>query len=265
MGIKATVELDPNAMQDWKDGIVKKLTTGVKGLLRGAGAELMAGTATITGPNTVEVKLADGTTETVQATKAIVVATGATTIEIPTFKFDGTQVIGAKEAVSLRQIPKRLSSSAAGSSASSSGMVYQKFGSKLTVVEALPQILTGIDADCAKVVERKIVKRGGTIHTNAKAIGYEKQADGSLRVNIDLQRQDGDHRVRRRARRRGHAPALQGPRPRAGGRHHRQARLHPHRPPRPHQRPFDLRDRRRERPAAARAQGHEGGRGRSPR
>ncbi len=185
-GIKATVELDPNAMQDWKDGIVKKLTTGVKSLLRTNGAELMAGTATITGPNTVEVKLPDGTVETVHATKAIVVATGSTTIEIPTFKFDGTQIIGAKEAVSLRSIPKRLLVIGGGIIGLELGMVYQKFGSKLTVVEALPDILTGVDPDCAKVVERRLIKLGATIHKKAKALGYEKQADGSIAVKIDL-------------------------------------------------------------------------------
>ncbi|MFO0756569.1 MAG: dihydrolipoyl dehydrogenase [Byssovorax sp.] len=185
-GIKATVELDPNAMQDWKNGIVKKLTTGVRGLLRGAGAELMAGTATIKSANTVEVKLADGTVETVQATKGIVIATGSTTIEIPTFKFDGSQIIGAKEAVSLRQIPKRLLVIGGGVIGLELGMVYQKLGSKLTVVEALPQLLTGVDADCVKVVERKITKAGGAVFTNAKALGYEKQADGSIKVNIEV-------------------------------------------------------------------------------
>ena len=40
--------------------------------------------------------------------KALVIATGSSTIEIPTFKFDGKQVIGAKEGVSLKEVPKRL-------------------------------------------------------------------------------------------------------------------------------------------------------------
>src|SRR6185436_20162088 len=117
-----------------------------------------------------------------EASKGIVLATGASTIEIPTFKFDGKQIIGAKEAVSLRQIPKRLLVIGGGIIGLELGMVYQKFGAALTVVEALPDILTGVDADCAKVVERKIVKHGGVIHKKAKALGYEKQADGSLGV-----------------------------------------------------------------------------------
>jgi dihydrolipoamide dehydrogenase len=187
MGIKVSgVEIDPNQMQDWKEGIVKKLTGGVRQLLRANGAELMAGTATITGPKTVSVQTAEGTTETFEATKGIVIATGASTIELPTFKFDPPRVIGAKEAVSLREIPKRLLVIGGGIIGLELGMVYQKLGAQLTVVEALPQILTGVDAECAKIVERRIVKHGGTIFVNAKALGYEKQADGSLAVRIEV-------------------------------------------------------------------------------
>ncbi len=187
MGIKASgVEIDPNALQDWKDGIVKRLTGGVRSLLKMNGAELLAGTATVVSPTEVEVKLADGTVERIQATKGIVLATGSSTIEIPTFKFDGKQVIGAREAVSLREIPKRLLVIGGGVIGLELGMVYQKLGSTLTVVEALPDLLTGIDPECTKVVERRILKRGGAIHKNAKALGYEKQADGSLAVRIDV-------------------------------------------------------------------------------
>ena len=188
MGLKVTgVEVDPDQMQDWKEGIVKRLTGGVRSLLKGNGADLMVGTATITGPKHVEVKLPDGSIEKIEATKGIVIATGASTIEIPTFKFDNKQIIGAKEAVSLRQIPKRLVVIGGGVIGLELGMVYQAFGSELTVVEALPDLLTGVDPDCTKIVERRIVKRGGTIHKKAKALGYERQADGSLAVKIDVE------------------------------------------------------------------------------
>jgi dihydrolipoamide dehydrogenase len=187
MGIKVQgLELDPNAMQNWKEGIVKRLTTGVRGLLKAAGSELMEGTATVTGPNTVSVARADGTTETIEA-KAIVIATGSSTIEIPSFKFDGKQIIGAKEAVSLREIPKRLLVIGGGIIGLELGMVYQKFGSALTVVEALPQLLTGVDEECTKIVERRIVKHKGTVIKNAKAVGYEKQKDGSLAVKVEVE------------------------------------------------------------------------------
>jgi dihydrolipoamide dehydrogenase len=188
MGIKVDgVSVDPNQMQDWKEGIVKRLTGGVRTLLKGNGADLLVGTATIVGPKRVEVKLPDGSVEEIEATKGIVVATGSSTIEIPTFKFDGETIIGAKEAVSLRRIPKRMLVIGGGIIGLELGMVYQAFGSELTVVEALPDLLTGTDPDCAKLVERKILKRGGTIYKGAKALGAEKQSDGSVGVKIQVE------------------------------------------------------------------------------
>jgi dihydrolipoamide dehydrogenase len=149
------------------------------------------GTARVTGPRTVEVKNAEGGVETITATKAVVVATGSSTIEIPTFKFDGKQIIGAKEAVSLKEVPKRLLVIGGGVIGLELGTVYQKFGSELTVVEATNSLLPGTDPELTAVVEKKLVKHGAKIFKNAKAMGYEKAADGSLQVKVDLG--DGKH------------------------------------------------------------------------
>src|SRR6478735_10368338 len=152
MGLFAEkVRVDVAKMQEWKAGIVKKLTTGVRGLLKGNGAEVIYGTARVTGKNTVEVKTNEGTVETIQATKGIVVASGSSTIEIPSFKFDGKQIIGAREAVSLPEVPKRLLVIGGGIIGLELGGVYQRLGSELTVVEALPQLLTGIEPELTAV------------------------------------------------------------------------------------------------------------------
>ncbi len=186
MGILADgVRVDPNKMQDWKDGIVKKLTGGIRGLFKGNGVDLVVGEARVTGPRTVEVKTREGGTETLEATKAIVVATGSSTIEIPSFKFDGKQIIGAREAVSLRDVPKRLLVIGGGVIGLELGMVYQKFGSELTVVEATASLLPGVDPDCTAVVEKKLLKLGGKVFKNAKAMGYEKSGAG-VAVKVDL-------------------------------------------------------------------------------
>lgn len=187
MGVLAdNVRVDVPKMQEWKGGIVKRLTTGVRGLFKGNGVELVMGEARVTGPRTVEVKTKEGGTETIEATKAIVIATGSSTIEIPTFKFDGKQIIGAKEAVSLQSVPKRLLVIGGGVIGLELGMVYQKFGSELTVVEATASLLPGVDPECTAVVEKRLVKHGAKIFKNAKAMGYEKGSDGSLAVKVDL-------------------------------------------------------------------------------
>jgi dihydrolipoamide dehydrogenase len=180
------LKLDVNKMQGWKDGIVKKLTGGVRTLLRGNGAELVYGEAKVVGPNKVEIKNRDGGTEIVEATKGIVIATGSSTIEIPGFKFDGKQIIGAKEGVSLKEVPKRLLVIGGGVIGLELGGVYQRFGAELTVVEATASLLPGIDPDCTAVVEKAFVKRGAKILKNTKALGCEKNKDGSLAVKVDL-------------------------------------------------------------------------------
>jgi dihydrolipoamide dehydrogenase len=186
MGIFADgVRVDVQRMQDWKNGIVKKLTAGIRGLFKGNGVELVMGTARVVGPKTVEVKTSEGGVETLEATKAIVIATGSSTIEIPSFKFDGKQVIGAREGVSLTHVPKRLVVIGGGVIGLELGMVYQKLGSELTVVEATPGLLPGVDPECTAVVEKKIVKSGGKVLKSTKALGYEKNADGTLAVRVD--------------------------------------------------------------------------------
>ncbi|MCC6648048.1 MAG: dihydrolipoyl dehydrogenase [Polyangiaceae bacterium] len=187
IGVKASgVEVDPVQLQSWKDGIVKKLTGGVRGLLRANGAELVVGRGVLVAPNKVEVTAKDGSKEIYEATKAVVVATGSSTIEIPSFKFDGKQIIGAKEAVSLREIPKRLLVIGGGVIGMELGMVYQKFGASLTVVEAMGQLLPGVDPEAATVVEKRVTKHGGRVLKNAKALGYDRLPSGALAVKVDL-------------------------------------------------------------------------------
>ena len=185
-GIKVgQVDLDVPAMQVWKDGIVQRLNKGVRQLLGSAKADYLEGTAKLVARDTVLVTKSDGSTVEVKAAKGIVLATGATTIELPGFKFDGKQIIGAKEAVSLQQVPKRMLVIGGGVIGLELGTVYQKLGSELYVAEALPHLLTGIDQDCVKLVERRLSKRGAKIFKNAFAKGFEKNPDGSLTVLVD--------------------------------------------------------------------------------
>ena len=185
MGLKVTgAHVDVPAMQDWKNGIVNKLTGGIRQLFKANGVTLVQGNAKVVSAHSVSVASSDGSNEILDATKAIVIATGATTIEIPSLPMDGKQIIGAREAVSLPEVPKRLCVIGGGVIGLELGTVYQKLGAELTVVEALPQLLTGVEPDCTQVVERKLKKSGAKILKNAKAEGYERLADGSIRLRV---------------------------------------------------------------------------------
>jgi len=170
MGITTgTVKVDVEKMQAWKDGIVKKQTSGVESLIKSNKGESMFGSAKIKSPTTVEVTKPDGKVETYEAKKGIVVATGATPIAIPGFDVDGKVVITAREAVSLKKVPSAMVVIGGGVIALELGMVYQKLGAKVTVVEMLDQLLPSEDPDLVKVVEKRFTTRGGEVLTKAKA------------------------------------------------------------------------------------------------
>ena len=178
------VSVDTDRMQDWKNGIVKKLTGGVRQLLKGNGADVIDGRGKVLNANTVEVKTKSGEVQRLTAKKGVVIATGSATIQVPGFEFDGQRVIGAREAVSLRQIPKRLVVIGGGVIGLELGMVYQSFGAELTVVELTPGLLPGTDVDCVRVVEKTITKRGGIIYKGTRAERYELASSGALAVTI---------------------------------------------------------------------------------
>src|SRR5687768_15309788 len=164
-----SVSVDVDKMQDWKAGIVKKLTGGVRSLIKSNGGAAIEGRGKLIDAQTLEVQGTDGSKRRLRAKKGIVVATGSATIQIPGFDFDGMRVIGAREAVSLRRIPRRLVVIGGGVIGLELGMVYQSFGAELTVIELMPTLLPNVDPDCVKVVERVLTKRGAKVFKSAKA------------------------------------------------------------------------------------------------
>ncbi len=187
-GIKfGSVELDVARMQSWKDGIVTKLTGGVRQLLKANGATLVEGHGKLVARDTIEVTRADGTVTRLAASRGIVLATGSETIQVSSLPFDGVRVIGARQAVSLREIPRRLCVVGGGVIGLELGSVYQAFGSELSVVELTPSLLPGIDSDAVRVVERNLAKRGAKIYKQARAEGVTPQTDGSLKVTLSLE------------------------------------------------------------------------------
>jgi dihydrolipoamide dehydrogenase len=177
-GMSVSVNVDVPRMQEWKGGVVKKMVGGVRGLLKTNKVDIIEGRGKLVGKDKIEVALKSGGTQIVTAKKGIVVATGSATIQVPGFEFDGERIIGAREAVSLKKIPKRLVVIGGGVIGLELGMVYQSFGAQLTVVELTPSLLPGVDPDCTKIVEKTITKRGGVILKGARAERWEKTADG---------------------------------------------------------------------------------------
>jgi dihydrolipoamide dehydrogenase len=175
--------VDIGKLREFKDKVVKKLVGGVAQLEKGNGVEVVKGTATFVAPNAVEV-LENGQVTRLEAT-AFIVATGARPIEIPGFKHDGKDVWTAEHAVDLPELPGRLVVIGGGVIGMELGTVYAKLGSKVTFLEALPTILTGVDPEAVRLVQKGLRQRGVVVHVNAKATGYEKKG-GELLVKAEV-------------------------------------------------------------------------------
>jgi dihydrolipoamide dehydrogenase len=180
-----TPTIDLAAMQKWKETVVNKLTSGVKTLFKANKATFVEGAATIVSPTSIEVKKKGGDTLRVE-TRNLVVATGSVPIQIPGFTYDGKRVIDSTGALALTELPRRMVVIGGGYIGLELGTVYAKFGTKVTVVEALPQLLTGVDPDCVKVVAQKLKKLGVEVVLNAKAKGWEDKGDRAV-VTIETQ------------------------------------------------------------------------------
>jgi len=180
--------LDMAKMQTWKGGVVNKLTSGVRTLLKGNGVEIVEGSAKLEKPgpdgHRITVALKGGGTQTIVA-KNVVLATGSRPTEIPGFKVDQQRIIDSTGALALDKVPQRLVVIGGGYIGLELGMVYAKFGSKVTVVEALPRVLASMDKDCVAVVERKLRKMGVEVLADTKAKSWEDKGDRAV-LTVEL-------------------------------------------------------------------------------
>ncbi len=172
LGISASQpKLDLTKTVAWKDGIVKRLTTGVGGLLKKNKVKTIKGWATFIDGKTVDVKMADG----VQRIRAenVIIATGSVPVELPFMKFGGN-VISSTGALALAAPPKNFAIVGAGYIGLELGIAFAKFGSKVTVVEAMDRILPTYDAELTKPVAKRLKDLGVTVILGAKAKGLSK-------------------------------------------------------------------------------------------
>ncbi|MCA9319729.1 MAG: dihydrolipoyl dehydrogenase [Planctomycetes bacterium] len=183
IGIKVShPEIDLAKMKDWKDGIVSRLTTGIRALLTKAGVTIVEGRARLTGGSSLEIEGKNG--KTTLAFANAILATGSRSLEIPPFPYDGESVISSTEALDLTKIPKSLCVIGGGVIGLEIGMYLSAFGTQVTVVEMMDQILPGTDPDIVKALSRVLKKRGIKVMTSTRAKGFEKKGK-ELVVQVD--------------------------------------------------------------------------------
>ncbi len=159
-GIEAgSIEVDYAAIRARRDKVVNTLTSGVGGLFRKHGIDVLEGSGSLAPDGSVAV---DGESYGAQG---VVLATGSLPRSIPGVEFGG-RVIGTEEAWALAEIPARLAVVGCGASGAEIASAFARLGSEVLLLEAVDRVLPAEDSDISRLVERGLKRQGIQVHTS---------------------------------------------------------------------------------------------------
>ncbi|CAM2951648.1 dihydrolipoyl dehydrogenase [Salinicoccus roseus] len=173
--ITEDVKLDFSKVQSFKESVVKKLTGGVEGLLKGNKVEIVKGEAYFVDEN--KMKVMDEKQSQTYEFKNAIIATGSRPIEIPGFKF-GERVLDSTGALALEEKPEKLVVIGGGYIGSELGTAYANFGTEVTILEGAKDILGGFEKQMTQLVKKNLKKKGVKIETEAMAKEAEETENG---------------------------------------------------------------------------------------
>lgn len=182
MGFQITYQgCDLNTLRTWKQGVVERLRKGVELLFKSNNVEWKRGYAQVISQHQVQVD-ADAKSMFYEA-DSIVLATGTRVTPLPGFEYDHKYIIDTDDALEIRDIPKRLLVIGAGASGLEMADIYHHFGSQVTVVEIMEQILPGLEGELCYMLTQIMKKAGIQIYTGCQVTGYKRGA-ASLEVTV---------------------------------------------------------------------------------
>ena len=173
-----TPTMDFGVSQDRSQGVIDKLHSGLSSLLGSRKVRVVNGTGRLVGAGRVAVSGGeDGDLEL--EGDAVLLASGSVPRTIPGFDVQGDLVVTSDELLKQRELPASAVVIGGGAIGCEFASMMSDLGTEVTILEALPKILPGLDADVAKVVERSFKKRGITIHTGVDVTGHEPGGAGT--------------------------------------------------------------------------------------
>lgn len=175
IGIKVPqAVVDRVGVAKFKDEVVKSNVGGVSTLFKANNVTFAYGEASFVSPKQIELKTKDGTLQSYAAKDAVVIATGSAPIDVQAWPRDGEVIINSDDAVQLKRIPQKLLVIGGGVIGLEFATVYSRMGASVLVIEAMPQILTGTDAEIGKTMMRILKKQGIEFTLNTKVGALRK-------------------------------------------------------------------------------------------
>jgi dihydrolipoamide dehydrogenase len=158
-GLKVSgVEVDYGAVQARREKVVTTLTSGVAGLFKKGGIELIQGDARLNADGQVLVG------DDALTAQTVILATGSVPLSIPGVELGG-RVLGTEEAWALAELPARLAVVGCGASGAEIASGFARLGSEVIVVEMVERVLPTEDADISRLVDRGLKRQGISLNT----------------------------------------------------------------------------------------------------
>ena len=174
--------LDLGRAQIRKQEVVDKLTNGLETLLKGRNVNVVPGRGEVVDGAAHRVRVADGTE--LQG-RNLVIATGSTPRALPGLQFDGTRVLHSDHVLDLTELPPRVAIIGGGVIGAEFASMLIDMGSDVTLLEALPRILSAADKEVGSVVARSFKKRGVNVQENVRITGIEGARELTVSWNAD--------------------------------------------------------------------------------
>ena len=163
--------IDFGAAQVRKQAVVDGVTRGLTGVLKARKVVTYAGTGTYKGNGAVHVEGNDGSTTELSG-DAVILASGSVVRTLPGFDIDGRWVLSSDEVLAMEDLPASAAVIGGGAIGCEFASMLADLGVKVTVLEFLPKILPGLDADVTAAVQRSFRKREIDVRTGAKVTGH---------------------------------------------------------------------------------------------
>jgi dihydrolipoamide dehydrogenase len=162
--------------------VAGQMAKGVEFLFRKNKVEYYVGSGTVNAPGMVSITQGEHKGKFFR-TKNIMIATGCKMRRIPGLEIDGVRTMTSREALATKTFPKSIVIVGAGAIGVEFAYFFNAFGSKVTLVEMLPQILPVEDDDVSKVLHRAFERQGITLHVGTKCENFRV---GKSSVRVDL-------------------------------------------------------------------------------
>jgi dihydrolipoamide dehydrogenase len=182
-------KLDLATMMKFKDEGVDGNVKGVDYLMKKNKIDVVRGAGRIPAAGKVEVKGADGKTQTLE-TKAIVIATGSDVAKLKGIEIDEKRVVSSTGALTFDKVPGKLVVVGAGVIGLELGSVWRRLGADVTFVEFADRIMPGMDSEVCKQSQRIFEKQGLKFKLGAKVTGVDTSGK-TLKVKVEPAKGEG--------------------------------------------------------------------------